>query len=126
MTNPLPDLLVTCFPQRWGESQSRRNAPLNVLDGIIEDINSKTRPPVSGVADLAILIFSRCLGWFDRHQPNDPRYHFMDMFESSIGRLVRAISVSSTKTTLIYLHSPSQSLNSLNLSRNLRLQQLHG
>ena len=78
---------MTSFPQRWGQGSSHRNDPLNILDGVIEDINSKTRPPVSGVADLAILIFSRCLGSFDRHRPNDPRYHFMDMFESSIGRL---------------------------------------
>ena len=81
------DLLVTSFPQRWGQGSTQRNDPLNILDGVIEDINSKTRPPVSGVADLAILIFSRCLGSFDRHRPNDARYHFMDMFESSIGRL---------------------------------------
>jgi ankyrin repeat protein/Mg2+ and Co2+ transporter CorA len=76
------DLLVTAFPQRW---QQPRNDPLNVLDGVIEDINSKTREPVRNVYDLATTITSRCSGVFDRHSVGDERYQFLDMFESSIG-----------------------------------------
>lgn len=76
------DLVVTAFPQRW---QQPRNDPLNVLDGIIEDINSKTRDPVRSVYDLAMIITSRCSGIFDRHRIGDEDYQFLDMFESSIG-----------------------------------------
>ena len=78
-------LIITCFPQRW---QQPKNDPLNVLDGLIEDINSKTRPPVRSVYDLANLITGRCCGFFDRHRINDEDYQFLDMFESSIGRVV--------------------------------------
>ncbi len=76
------DLIVTAFPQRW---QQPRNDPLNVLDGIIEDINSKTRDPVHNVYDLSMIIMGRCSGVFDRHRIGDEDYQFLDMFESSIG-----------------------------------------
>ncbi|KAF2490162.1 hypothetical protein BU16DRAFT_145936 [Lophium mytilinum] len=76
------DLIVTSFPQRW---QQPKNDPLNVLDGVIEDINSKTREPVRSVYDLALLITGRCSGVFDRHRMGDEEYQFLDMFESSIG-----------------------------------------
>jgi Mg2+ and Co2+ transporter CorA len=76
------DLIVTSFPQRW---QQPRDDPLNVLDGIIEDINSKTRDPVRNVYDLALMIAGRCSGVFDRHRVGDEEYQFLDMFESSIG-----------------------------------------
>ncbi|KAJ5937653.1 hypothetical protein N7454_003995 [Penicillium verhagenii] len=76
------NLLVTSFPQRWDQP---KNDPLNVLEGIIEDINSKTREPVKSVYDLATLITNRCSGVFDRHRMGDDQYQFMDMFESSIG-----------------------------------------
>ncbi|KAL8717878.1 MAG: hypothetical protein Q9225_004931 [Loekoesia sp. 1 TL-2023] len=75
------NLIVTSFPQRW---QQPKNDPLNVLDGVIEDINSKTREPVRSVFDLAIIITARCSGVFDRHRM-DEDYQFLDMFESSIG-----------------------------------------
>ncbi|KAJ4353746.1 uncharacterized protein N0V89_005476 [Didymosphaeria variabile] len=76
------DLIVTAFPQRW---QQPRNDPLNVLDGIIENINSNTREPVQSVYDLAMVITNRCSGVFDRHRMGDEDYQFLDMFESSIG-----------------------------------------
>lgn len=47
------DLVVTSFPERWHQP---RNDPLNVLEGIIEDINSKTREPVQNVFELAMTI----------------------------------------------------------------------
>lgn len=75
------ELIVTAFPQRW---QQPKNDPLNVLDGIIEDINSKTREPVRNVYDLALIITGRCIGVFDRNRMEE-EYQFMDMFESSIG-----------------------------------------
>lgn len=77
-----PNLIITAFPQRW---QQPRNDPLNVLDSIIEDINSKTRDPVASVHDLAMIITNRCSGVFDRHRMGDEEYQFLDMFESSIG-----------------------------------------
>ncbi|KAK1771491.1 hypothetical protein QBC33DRAFT_575495 [Phialemonium atrogriseum] len=76
------DLVITCFPQRWDQPKPD---PLNVLDGIIEETNAKTRPPVQSVYDLAMLITSRCSGMFDRHRLDDQDYQFLDMFESSIG-----------------------------------------
>ena len=76
------DLVVTSFPQRWRQP---RNDPLNVLEGIIEDINSRTREPVQNVYELAMTIVGRCVGTFDRHRKGDDDYQFFDMFESSIG-----------------------------------------
>ncbi|KAL9035569.1 MAG: hypothetical protein Q9180_004794, partial [Flavoplaca navasiana] len=78
------DLIITSFPQRWNQP---KNDPLNVLDGIIEDMNSKTRPPVRSVHDLATLITGRCSGVFDRHRLGDDKFQFLDMFESSIGQV---------------------------------------
>ncbi|KAF2795655.1 hypothetical protein K505DRAFT_9870 [Melanomma pulvis-pyrius CBS 109.77] len=75
------DLIVTAFPQRW---EQPKNDPLNVLDGIIEDINSKTRDPVRSVYDLSMIITGRCSGVFDRRRDIE-EYQFLDMFESSIG-----------------------------------------
>lgn len=80
------DLIVTSFPQRWGQVKLK-NDPLCVLEGIIEDINSKTRPPVRSVHDLAMVITGRCSGGFDRHRIGDPEFQFMDMYDSSIGDL---------------------------------------
>ncbi|XDG07628.1 hypothetical protein ABKA04_007243 [Annulohypoxylon sp. FPYF3050] len=40
------DLVFTCFPQRWDQP---KQDPLNVLDGIIEETNAKTRPPIGSV-----------------------------------------------------------------------------
>lgn len=79
------DLIITSFPQRWKQP---KNDPLSVLDGIIEDMNSKTRPPVKSVYDLATLITGRCSGVFDRHRLGDEDFQFLDMFESSIGQVV--------------------------------------
>ncbi|CAG8958418.1 hypothetical protein HYFRA_00011095, partial [Hymenoscyphus fraxineus] len=76
------DLVITAFPQRWG--QPKRD-PLNVLDSIIEDLNDTTREPVQSVYDLAMVITGRCCGVFDRHRGGDEDYQFLDMFESSIG-----------------------------------------
>lgn len=86
------NLIVTAFPQRWDQP---KNDPLNVLDGIIEDINSKTRDPVRSVYDLAIIITNRCSGVFDRHRLGDEEYQFLDMFESSIG-------IATDKETLLF------------------------
>lgn len=76
------DLIVTSFPQRW---QQPKNDPLNVLDSIIEDINSRTREPVNSVHDLSMIITSRCTGVFNRSRMSEDDYQFLDMFESSIG-----------------------------------------
>lgn len=79
-----PGLIITAFPQRW---QQPKNDPLNVLDGIIEDVNSKIGSTVQSVYDLALLITARTSGSFDRHRPGDEDYQFLDMFESSIGNV---------------------------------------
>ncbi|KAI1323611.1 hypothetical protein F5Y16DRAFT_383366 [Xylariaceae sp. FL0255] len=76
------DLVITCFPQRWDQP---KNDPLNVLDGIIEETNAKTRPPISSVYDLAMLITSRCSAMFNHSRLSDQNYQFLDMFEHSIG-----------------------------------------
>ncbi|KAI1437798.1 hypothetical protein GGR50DRAFT_605239 [Xylaria sp. CBS 124048] len=76
------DLVITCFPQRWDQP---KNDPMNVLEGIIEETNAKTRPPIQSVYDLAMLITSRCSGMFDRSRLDDRNYRFLEMFENSIG-----------------------------------------
>ena len=82
-----PSLIITAFPQRW---EQPKNDPLNVLDGVIEDINAKAGKPVESVQDLALVITARCCGSFDRHKPGDEDYQFLDMFESSIGTVNNA------------------------------------
>ncbi|CAD6500059.1 BgTH12-04164 [Blumeria graminis f. sp. triticale] len=76
------DLIVTLFPQSW---QQPKNDPLNVLDSVIEDINSKIREPVASVYDLSMIITKRCTSIFNRYGTGDNNYQFLDMFESSIG-----------------------------------------
>lgn len=83
------DMVVSCFPGRW--DQQRRD-PLNVLDGIIEEMNAKTRAPIRSVYDLAILITSRCSGMFSRHRSDDQKYQFLDMFEASVGRVTEELT----------------------------------
>lgn len=85
MTDNQKDLILTCFPERW--NQPKRDA-LNLFDGVIEDINSKTRPPIRSVYELAALITDRSSGTFDRHQWSRDEYRFLEMFEMSIGALV--------------------------------------
>jgi ankyrin repeat protein len=80
------DLLITCFPERW--DQPRRD-PLNLFDGVIEDVNSTTRPPVRSVYELATLVTERCNGMFDRHQWGHDEFLFAEMFELSIGLITR-------------------------------------
>ena len=81
-------ILITCFPERWGQPV---RDPLNLFDGLVEDINSKTQPPVKSVYELAALITNRCTGSFDRHEwgYEDLDYMFFEMFELSIGTLTR-------------------------------------
>lgn len=77
------DLIVTSFPQRWKQP---RNDPLDVFEGIVEDINSiKMRDPVQNVYELAMTIAGRCFGTFDRHRKNDDGFQFLDMFGASLG-----------------------------------------
>ncbi|KUI64462.1 Ankyrin-3 [Cytospora mali] len=78
------DTVVTCFPQRWDQP---KQDPLNVVDGIVEETNAKTRPPIQSVYDLALLITGRAAGMFDRHRFDEQQYQFLDMFESSIGNV---------------------------------------
>jgi Mg2+ and Co2+ transporter CorA len=79
------ELIVTSFPQRW--DQPANEDPLNVLLGVIEDMNAKTRPPVASVYDLAMLITGRCSGIFDRHRLGSEVHQFLDMFEIAIGQI---------------------------------------
>ncbi|KAI7532186.1 hypothetical protein KC317_g19571, partial [Hortaea werneckii] len=77
------DLVVTSFPQRWRQPPKD---PLNVLEGIMEEINSATTESVDNVYDLAILIAGRCFGTFDQSDVRSDGSRFLDMFESSIGK----------------------------------------
>ena len=81
-------ILITCFPERWGQPV---RDPLSLFDGLIEDINSKTQPPVKSVYELAALITNRCTGSFDRHEwgYEDLDYKFFEIFELSIGIMTR-------------------------------------
>lgn len=74
------DTIVTCFPQRWDQP---KQDPLNVVDGIIEETNAKTRPRIQSVFDLAMVITERCAGIFDRHRLDEQQYQFLDFFEVS-------------------------------------------
>ncbi|KAF3769592.1 hypothetical protein M406DRAFT_348789 [Cryphonectria parasitica EP155] len=78
------DTVITCFPQRWDQP---KQDPLNVVDGIIEETNAKTRGQIQSVYDLAMVITNRCAGMFDRHRIDEQQFQFLDMFESSIGNV---------------------------------------
>ncbi|RYP66917.1 hypothetical protein DL769_005892 [Monosporascus sp. CRB-8-3] len=69
-----------------GSNQAR---PTDVSDGIIEDMNTKTktRSPTSSVHDLALLIMSRCSGAFDRYRLSDQNYQFLEMLGCSVGSI---------------------------------------
>ncbi|KAH8912070.1 hypothetical protein BR93DRAFT_57252 [Coniochaeta sp. PMI_546] len=108
------DLIITCFPQRWDQP---KQDPLNVVDGIIEETNAKTRPPVQSVYDLAMLITSRCSGMFDRHRLDVQDYQFLDMFESSIGH------VTNRETQLFSRFNVASSLSGKWLRQNRQLQE---
>lgn len=54
--------MITCFPQRWDQP---KQDPLNVIDGIVEETNAKTRPPIQSVYDLAMVITGRVSGLFE-------------------------------------------------------------
>ncbi|KAJ9602585.1 hypothetical protein H2200_012778 [Cladophialophora chaetospira] len=81
-------IIITCFPERWGQPV---RDPLNLFDGVIEDINSNIYPPVKSVHDLAAAITNRCTGSFDRHEwgYEDVDFMFFEIFELSIGTLTR-------------------------------------
>ncbi|KAI1199162.1 hypothetical protein F5X97DRAFT_297633 [Nemania serpens] len=107
------DLVITCFPQRWDQP---KNDPLNVLDGIIEETNAKTRPPIQSVYDLAMLITSRCSGMFDHSRLDDQNYQFLDMFENSIG----VVTDSESKLFSRFNHASAQSAKWLKRHRRGR------
>ncbi len=111
------DLVITCFPQRW--DQPNRD-PLNVLDGIIEETNAKTRPPIQSVYDLAMLITNRCSGMFDRYRLADQDYQFLDMFESSIGL------VTNTESELFSRFNKASELSAEWLELHRNHSQRHG
>ncbi len=81
-------IIITCFPERWGQPV---RDPLNLFDGVIEDINSNIYPPVKSIHDLAAAITNRCTGSFDRHEwgYEDIDFMFFEIFELSIGTLTR-------------------------------------
>lgn len=84
------DLIVSCFPERW--DLGARKDPLGVLDGIVAEMNAKTRPPVRSVYHMAILIAGRCTGMFSRQGAGGQDYQFLDMFESSVGRVTEDLT----------------------------------
>lgn len=84
------DLIITCFPERWDMRDQKD--PLGVLEGIVGEMNAKTRPPVRSVYHMAILVSGRCSGMFSRHRADDQDYQFLDMFESSVGRVTEDLT----------------------------------
>ena len=109
-------ILITCFPERWGQPVRDR---LNLFDGVIEDINSATYPPVKSVHDLAAAITGRCTGSFDRHEwgSEDHDFMFFEILELSIGTLTRRTTIllerfaADSTAAMIWLkrrHEPSQ------------------
>ena len=81
-------IIITAFPERWGQPV---RDPLNLFDGVVEDISSGTFPPVKTVQDLAAAITNRCTGSFDRHEwgYEDLDFMFFEIFELSIGTMTR-------------------------------------
>ncbi|KAK4546474.1 hypothetical protein LTR36_002151 [Oleoguttula mirabilis] len=77
------DLVITSFPQRW--RQPPRD-PLNVLESVMEEINSPTANGIGNVYELATLIAGRCFETFDRSDIRPEGSRFLDMFESTIGK----------------------------------------
>jgi len=79
-----PELIISAFPRRWRQP---RNDPLDVLDGVLEDINSGMRTKrIVSPYELVTVITNRCSGVFDRHRAaDDETYRFLEIFERSIG-----------------------------------------
>lgn len=74
--------IVTAFPQRW---QQPKDDPLNLLNGIIDHVNSKARDRVKSVYDLAMIITEKCSSILDDRASSPEKYQFFKMFEASIG-----------------------------------------
>lgn len=86
-TNDTSDTVITCFPQRWKQP---KQDPLNMVERLLEDINTRTGSAVRSVFDLAMLVTGHCSGLFDRHCPNEQQYHLFEMFDMSIGQITDA------------------------------------
>ncbi|KAL9010649.1 MAG: hypothetical protein Q9173_004438 [Seirophora scorigena] len=74
------DLVITSFPQRWKQP---KNDPLNVLDGIIEDMNSKTRPPVKSAVlrDMETALLEEAEGSYPQYMQSEIRKRYKEQLK---------------------------------------------
>lgn len=107
--------LVTAFPQRWKQPQ---NDPLNILEGIIEDIHSRSGDPVTSARDIATIVAEHCASSVNDRVRNEEQYQFFRMFESSIGL------VNDQETNLFAEFNQASAQASLSLERSRRTSQL--
>jgi len=80
------DTVITCFPQRWGQSTEE-----DVLQNLLNYLVSTDRAPIASVYDLVDVITTYCSNVFDRSRvPKD--LQFQEFFENYIGRVVSETS----------------------------------
>ena len=122
------DLIITAFPQRWGQPVDDQH---NVLEGIIHEINSPTRAHITDVYELAMVIAGHCLGAFDSRNTAVGETLFLDMFESAIGdamneetRLFHAFERASEEASL-WLTSSRSSPKNKHLRRGPLIMEPH-
>jgi hypothetical protein len=71
-------LVITAFPQRWNQP---RNEPYNVLDAIIQEVNTRRRQSPRTVFDLADYIIQQCTS-------SQAEIEMLDAMEQSISDAV--------------------------------------
>jgi hypothetical protein len=88
-TPVVSDTVITCFPQRWGQSTDD-----DVLQNILGYLETTDRAPITSMHDLVKLIITSCSNVFDRSRvPKE--LQFQEFFEGCIGRVVGKTSLQS-------------------------------
>ncbi|PQE25595.1 ankyrin repeat protein [Rutstroemia sp. NJR-2017a BBW] len=64
-----------------------RQDPLNVHQKVLKHLQSRMRPPITSIYDVASLVVHSCVNVFDQYQVPD-EFQFFDFFERSIGVVI--------------------------------------
>jgi hypothetical protein len=81
-----------------------RQDPLNVHQKVLKHLQSRMRPPITSIYDVASLVVHSCINVFDQYQVPD-EFQFFDFFERSIGVVVSRLIYSSSSTVVLYSYS---------------------
>ncbi|PVH77515.1 ankyrin [Cadophora sp. DSE1049] len=78
------DLVVTCFPERWGQP---KGDALSIINRIIEDLRTSSGTPRGSAYDLATIITNRCVNAFE-DTTGRGNFHVLQEFRTALSTLV--------------------------------------